>query len=97
MSTGQQLCSVRRRSVETSWGSVVPKICLRRWFSASARWPVVYKVTEDEYRAALTRPGRVLVLTKESRLDSLPATQPPVRLREIARNHRHVLYERLPF
>ena len=59
-------------------------------------WPIVYKVTEAEYRAALTRPGRVLVLTKESRLDSLPATQPPVRLREIARNHRHVLYERLP-
>jgi 4-amino-4-deoxy-L-arabinose transferase-like glycosyltransferase len=57
-------------------------------------WPVVYKVTEDEYRAALTRPGRVLVLTKDSRLDSLPATDPPLQLREIARNHRHVLYER---
>jgi len=59
-------------------------------------WPVVYKVTEAEYRAALTRPGRVLVLTKDSRLDSLPATDPPLQLREIARNHRHVLYERQP-
>jgi hypothetical protein len=58
-------------------------------------WPVVYKVTDDEYRAALTAPGRVLVLTKESRRESLPATEPPVELREIARNHRHVLYERL--
>jgi hypothetical protein len=60
-------------------------------------WPAVYKVTDDEYRTALMRPGRVLVLTKDSRLDSLPATDPPVPLREIARNHRHVLYERLPF
>jgi hypothetical protein len=57
-------------------------------------WPVVYKVTEDEYRAALTKPGRVLVLTKDSRLDSLPAIDPALQLREIARNHRHVLYER---
>jgi dolichol-phosphate mannosyltransferase len=58
-------------------------------------WPVVYKVPDDEYRAALTAPGRVLVLTKESRRGSLPATLPPIELREIARNHRHVLYERL--
>lgn len=58
-------------------------------------WPVVYKVADEEYRAALTRPGRVLVLTKDSRLDSLPSTDPPVQLREIARNHRHVLYERM--
>jgi 4-amino-4-deoxy-L-arabinose transferase-like glycosyltransferase len=60
-------------------------------------WPVVYKVTDEECRAALIKPGRVLVLTKPSRVDSLPETDPPVRLREIARNHRHVLYERLPF
>jgi len=60
-------------------------------------WPLVYKVSDEEYRAALIKPGRVLVLTKLSRLDSLPETDPPVRLREIARNHRHVLYERLPF
>jgi 4-amino-4-deoxy-L-arabinose transferase-like glycosyltransferase len=60
-------------------------------------WPVVYKVSDEEYRAALTKPGRVWVLTKASRLDSLPVTNPPLRLREIARNHRHVLYERLPF
>lgn len=59
-------------------------------------WPVVYKVTEEKYRAALTSPGRVLVLTKESRLNSLPATDPPIEVREIARNHRHVVYERLP-
>ncbi len=59
-------------------------------------WPVVYKVSDAEYRAALSRPGRVLVLTKESRLDTLPATDPPAELREIARNHRHVVYERLP-
>lgn len=59
-------------------------------------WPVVYKVSDDEYRAALTRPGRVLVLTKEARVESLPTTEPAVQLREIARNHRHVLYERLP-
>jgi hypothetical protein len=58
-------------------------------------WPVVYKVTDEEYRAALSRPGRVLVLTKESRLESLSAIDPNVQLREIARNHRHVLYERL--
>jgi hypothetical protein len=60
-----------------------------------SRWPIVYKVSDDEYRAALTRPGRVLVLSKESRVGSLPATDPPLQLREIARNQRHVLYERL--
>ena len=59
-------------------------------------WPVVYKVSEEEYRTALAGPGRVLVLTKDSRLDSLPVTDPPTRLREIARNHRHVVFERLP-
>lgn len=58
-------------------------------------WPLVYKVPEEHYRAALISPGRVWVLSKESRMKEFPAGDPPVRLREIARNRRHVVYERL--
>jgi 4-amino-4-deoxy-L-arabinose transferase-like glycosyltransferase len=58
-------------------------------------WPLVYKVPEDEYRAALTMPGRVWVLTKDSRLPTFPAVVPSLGLREIARNHRHVVLERI--
>lgn len=58
-------------------------------------WPLLYKVPNDVYRAALTGPGRVWVLTKDSRLATFPSGDPPVALREIARNHRHVVLERL--
>jgi len=58
-------------------------------------WPIVYKVSEDEYRAALTGPGRVYVLTKPSRLGTLVAIDPPLELREIAGNHRRLVLERV--
>jgi hypothetical protein len=58
-------------------------------------WPIVYKVPEDEYRAALLGPGRVYVLTKPSRLETLMKTDPPLELRKIAGNHRRVVFERV--
>ena len=60
-----------------------------------SHWPLVYKVSDDEYRAALTGPGRVYVLSKRSRIATLTATDPPIELREIASNHRHVVFERV--
>ena len=57
-------------------------------------WPIVYKVSDDEYRAALTAPGRVYVLTKPARAATLVATDPPLVLREIAGTHRRVVFER---
>jgi dolichol-phosphate mannosyltransferase len=58
-------------------------------------WPIVYKVSEDEYRVALTGPGRVYVLTKPSRLPTLVEIDPPLELREIAGNHRRLVLERV--
>jgi 4-amino-4-deoxy-L-arabinose transferase-like glycosyltransferase len=58
-------------------------------------WPIVYKVSDDEYRAALTEPGRVYVLTKPSRLPTLLEVDPPLALKEIAGNHRRMVLERV--
>jgi 4-amino-4-deoxy-L-arabinose transferase-like glycosyltransferase len=58
-------------------------------------WPIVYKVSEDEYRAALTEPGRVYVLTKPSRRATLLPVDPPLALHEIAGNHRRMVLERV--
>jgi len=54
-------------------------------------WDGVYKVSDEEYRAAITGPGRTLILTKEKRLEPLAELVPGVRFETVGRNARHLL------
>jgi 4-amino-4-deoxy-L-arabinose transferase-like glycosyltransferase len=54
-------------------------------------WKAAYKVSDEAYKAAITGPGDVLVLTKAKRLEPLGLIVPGVRFVTVARNRRHLL------
>jgi len=57
-----------------------------------AQRPVLEQLDDDGYRAALRAIGPLLLLTRERKLPKLHRLVPELRLRELARNERHVLY-----
>jgi len=60
-------------------------------FQFYTAWPITYHVSDERYREALSRDGRVIVVTKEKWLDELRALVPNRPFKELARTPRHVL------
>ncbi len=60
-------------------------------FQFYTAWPITYHVSEERYRAALSRKGRVIVVTKEKWLDELRELVPHRPFKELARTPRHVV------
>jgi 4-amino-4-deoxy-L-arabinose transferase-like glycosyltransferase len=59
-------------------------------------WEGIYKVSDEQYREAITAPGRALILTKEGRLPPLAEIVPGVEFTTVARNARHLLLRPVP-
>jgi len=54
-------------------------------------WPILYQASTEEIRDALRARGRVLLLTKRKRIDTLLDIAGPLGFEEVAANTRHLL------
>lgn len=89
VASDKQLASIATALEEPA--QVVGFHVLPHSFQFYTGWPITYHVSDEQYRAALSRGGSVVVVTKEKWLDALRELVPQRDFRELARTPRHLL------